>query len=50
MGVGGITKKPVVVTDKDGNDSIAIRSMMRLTSATTIASSMAPSPTSSWSR
>ena len=30
MGVGGITKKPVVVTDKDGNDSIAIRSMMHL--------------------
>jgi 2-oxoglutarate dehydrogenase E2 component (dihydrolipoamide succinyltransferase) len=23
-------KKPVVVTDKDGNDSIAIRSMMHL--------------------
>ncbi|HZL69101.1 MAG TPA: dihydrolipoamide acetyltransferase family protein [Candidatus Limnocylindrales bacterium] len=30
MGVGGIMKKPVVVTDKDGNDSIAIRSMMHL--------------------
>ena len=30
MGVGGITKKPVVVTDRDGNDSIAIRSMMHL--------------------
>ena len=30
MGVGGIEKKPVVVTDKDGNDSIAIRSMMHL--------------------
>ncbi len=30
MGVGGIVKKPVVVTDKDGNDSIAIRSMMHL--------------------
>ncbi len=30
LGVGGITKKPVVVTDKDGNDSIAIRSMMNL--------------------
>src|ERR1035441_1966757 len=28
LGVGGILKKPVVVTDKDGNDSIAIRSMM----------------------
>ncbi len=30
MGVGAITKKPVVVTDKDGNDSIAIHSMMHL--------------------
>ena len=30
MGVGGMTKKPVVVTDRDGNDSIAIRSMMHL--------------------
>ena len=30
MGVGGIVKKPVVVTDKDGNDSIAIRSMMHM--------------------
>ncbi len=30
MGVGGIEKKPVVVTDKEGNDSIAIRSMMHL--------------------
>jgi pyruvate dehydrogenase E2 component (dihydrolipoamide acetyltransferase) len=30
LGVGGILKRPVVVTDKDGNDSIAIRSMMHL--------------------
>ena len=30
LGVGGISKKPVVITDKDGNDSIAIRSMMHL--------------------
>jgi len=30
MGVGGITKEPVVVTDREGNDSIAIRSMMHL--------------------
>jgi 2-oxoglutarate dehydrogenase E2 component (dihydrolipoamide succinyltransferase) len=30
MGVGGITKKPVVLTDKEGNDTIAIRSMMHL--------------------
>jgi 2-oxoglutarate dehydrogenase E2 component (dihydrolipoamide succinyltransferase) len=31
MGVGGITKMPLVVTDKDGNDSIAIRSVVNLT-------------------
>jgi len=31
MGVGGITKAPLVVTDADGNDSIAIRSVVRLT-------------------
>jgi pyruvate dehydrogenase E2 component (dihydrolipoamide acetyltransferase) len=31
MGVGGITKAPVVVTDEDGNDSIAIRSLVHLT-------------------
>jgi pyruvate dehydrogenase E2 component (dihydrolipoamide acetyltransferase) len=30
LGVGGIKKKPVVMTDRDGNDSIAIRSMMHL--------------------
>jgi len=30
MGVGAITKKPCVITDKDGNDVIAIRSMMHL--------------------
>jgi len=30
LGVGGITKKPVVLTDKEGNDTIAIRSMMHL--------------------
>ena len=30
MGIGGIVKKPVVVTDSDGNDSIAIRSMMHM--------------------
>ena len=30
VGAGAITKKPVVLTDKDGNDSIAIRSMMHL--------------------
>jgi pyruvate dehydrogenase E2 component (dihydrolipoamide acetyltransferase) len=30
LGVGGIMKKPMVLTDKDGNDSIAIRSMMHL--------------------
>jgi pyruvate dehydrogenase E2 component (dihydrolipoamide acetyltransferase) len=31
LGVGGITKQPMVVTDKDGNDSIAIRSVVHLT-------------------
>jgi 2-oxoglutarate dehydrogenase E2 component (dihydrolipoamide succinyltransferase) len=31
LGVGGITKVPLVVTDKDGNDSIAIRSVVHLT-------------------
>jgi pyruvate dehydrogenase E2 component (dihydrolipoamide acetyltransferase) len=31
MGVGGIAKAPLVVTDADGNDSIAIRSVVHLT-------------------
>jgi len=31
LGVGGITKTPLVVTDADGNDSIAIRSVVHLT-------------------
>jgi 2-oxoglutarate dehydrogenase E2 component (dihydrolipoamide succinyltransferase) len=31
LGVGGITKSPLVVTDHDGNDSIAIRSVVHLT-------------------
>jgi pyruvate dehydrogenase E2 component (dihydrolipoamide acetyltransferase) len=31
LGVGGITKQPTVVTDKDGTDSIAIRSVVHLT-------------------
>jgi 2-oxoglutarate dehydrogenase E2 component (dihydrolipoamide succinyltransferase) len=31
MGVGGITKQPLVVTDRDGADSIAIRSVVHLT-------------------
>ena len=31
MGVGGITKMPLVVTDAEGNDSIAIRSVVHLT-------------------
>ncbi len=31
MGVGGIAKQPVVITDKDGADSIAIRSIVHLT-------------------
>ncbi|HEX6503425.1 MAG TPA: 2-oxoglutarate dehydrogenase, E2 component, dihydrolipoamide succinyltransferase [Terriglobales bacterium] len=31
LGVGGITKAPVVITDKEGTDSIAIRSLVHLT-------------------
>jgi 2-oxoglutarate dehydrogenase E2 component (dihydrolipoamide succinyltransferase) len=31
LGVGGIIKAPLVVTDNDGNDSIAIRSVVHLT-------------------
>jgi pyruvate dehydrogenase E2 component (dihydrolipoamide acetyltransferase) len=31
LGIGGITKQPMVVTDKDGTDSIAIRSVVHLT-------------------
>ena len=31
MGVGGITKQPLVITSKDGTDSIAIRSVVHLT-------------------
>jgi pyruvate dehydrogenase E2 component (dihydrolipoamide acetyltransferase) len=31
LGVGGMFKEPVVLTDADGNDTIAIRSIMRLT-------------------
>jgi pyruvate dehydrogenase E2 component (dihydrolipoamide acetyltransferase) len=31
MGVGGITKQPMVITDSDGADSIAIRSVVHLT-------------------
>ena len=31
LGVGGLFKEPLVLTDKDGNDSIAIRSVQRFT-------------------
>ncbi len=31
LGVGGLFKEPTVLTDADGNDSIAIRSIIRLT-------------------
>ncbi|MBE0557172.1 MAG: 2-oxo acid dehydrogenase subunit E2, partial [Proteobacteria bacterium] len=31
LGIGAITKRPVVVTDQEGNDSIAIRSICYLT-------------------
>jgi pyruvate dehydrogenase E2 component (dihydrolipoamide acetyltransferase) len=30
LGMGGIFKEPTVITDKDGNDSIAIRHILRL--------------------
>ena len=29
--MGGLFKEPIVVTDENGNDSIAIRSIIRLT-------------------
>ena len=31
LGMGGLFKEPIVITDKDGNDLIAIRSIIRLT-------------------
>ncbi len=31
LGIGGLAKEPAVLTDKDGNDSIAIRSMQHFT-------------------
>jgi pyruvate dehydrogenase E2 component (dihydrolipoamide acetyltransferase) len=31
MGVGGITKQPLVITNREGDDSIAIRSVVHLT-------------------
>jgi pyruvate dehydrogenase E2 component (dihydrolipoamide acetyltransferase) len=31
LGVGGLFKEPTVITDADGNDSIAVRHIMRLT-------------------
>jgi 2-oxoglutarate dehydrogenase E2 component (dihydrolipoamide succinyltransferase) len=31
LGMGGMFKEPVVMTDEDGNDSLAIRSIIRLT-------------------
>jgi 2-oxoglutarate dehydrogenase E2 component (dihydrolipoamide succinyltransferase) len=31
LGIGAIKKRPVVLTDRDGNDSVGIRSMMYLT-------------------
>jgi len=31
LGIGGLNKEPVVLTDKDGQDSIAIRSIQRFT-------------------
>jgi 2-oxoglutarate dehydrogenase E2 component (dihydrolipoamide succinyltransferase) len=31
LGIGGLFKEPLVLTDKDGNDSIAVRSVQRFT-------------------
>ncbi|HEU4634922.1 MAG TPA: 2-oxo acid dehydrogenase subunit E2, partial [Edaphobacter sp.] len=31
LGIGGMTKEPVVVTDKEGNESIAIHTVQRFT-------------------
>ncbi len=31
LGIGGLNKEPMVITDKDGNESIAIRSIQRFT-------------------
>ena len=31
LGIGGLSKEPMVITDKDGNESIAIRSIQRFT-------------------
>ncbi|HTV09136.1 MAG TPA: 2-oxoglutarate dehydrogenase, E2 component, dihydrolipoamide succinyltransferase [Candidatus Aquilonibacter sp.] len=31
LGIGGLNKEPIVLTDKDGNDSIAVRSIQRFT-------------------
>jgi pyruvate dehydrogenase E2 component (dihydrolipoamide acetyltransferase) len=31
LGVGGLNKEPMVLTDRDGNDSIAVRSIQRFT-------------------
>ena len=31
LGVGGLFKEPMVITDESGSDSIAIRSIIRLT-------------------
>lgn len=31
LGIGGLNKEPIVLTDKDGQDSIAIRSIQRFT-------------------
>jgi len=31
IGIGGLNKEPEVITDKDGNDSIAIRNIQRFT-------------------
>jgi len=48
LGIGGLNKEPVVVTDEDGSDSIAIRSMQHFCLGSTTASWTARTPASSW--
>ena len=50
LAVGGLRKEPAVLTDADGNDTIAIRSMQYFCLGFTTASSTAPTAASScWS-
>ena len=47
LAIGGLRKEPVVLTDAEGNDTIAIRSMQYYCLASITASSTAPTPASS---